>query len=104
MKKFVVLTIVVALFIGIPFCVFAQEEPRGASASCKRYAAAYPDNFAAYYKNLGECVGYMQACLTPRDEPASCLCRWIRMVYPQAYEAQFGTQSLAPCIADLRDM
>jgi hypothetical protein len=101
MKKLVVMTMVMALFIGIPVCVFAQEEPRSAPW-CNRYAAAYPDDFAAYFKNLGECVSYIQACSTPKDDPALCTCRWMRMVNPQRYEDRFGTQGLGPCVSSLR--
>ncbi len=99
MKAVVVLAIVVALFIGIPFCALAQEEPRGTSASCKRYAERFPEYFADYYKNLGECVSYIQACSTPKDDPALCLCRLMRMSYPQAFEVRFGTQGLGPCVS-----
>jgi hypothetical protein len=101
MKKLIVLTMVMALFIGIPVRVFAQEEPRSAPW-CNTYAARFPDQFAAYFKNLGECVSYIQACSTPRDDPALCLCRLMRMVNPLGYEDRFATQGLGPCVSSFR--
>ena len=101
MKKLVVLTMVMALFVGIPVCVFAEEEPRGVSV-CKRYAELYSEDFDYWFKNLGECVSYNQACLTPKDDPALCLCRLMRMGNPKGYEDRFGTQGLGPCVSSLR--
>ena len=103
MKKLIVLTMVVALFIGIPVCVFAQEEP-GSASWCKSYAAADPGDFADHFKNLGECVSYVQACSNPRDDAELCVCRWKRMLSPQGYEGLYGTQALAPCIKHLREL
>ena len=102
MKKFVVLTMVVALFIGIPFCVFAQEEPPNASKMCKQFAADSPDDFAALFKNLGYCLSSLQACWKYGNTPEWCICRQYRYADPQGYEDQFKTQGLGPCIAYYR--
>ncbi len=98
MKKFVVLTIVVALFIGIPFCVFAQEEqPRDASTLCKAAEFAIAD----YVTNLGQCVRYIQACRSESGHsPEWCACVLIRAVDP-TYEDRFG-KGLGRCIEYVR--
>ena len=102
MKKLIVLTMVMALFIGIPVCVFAQGESRDALAFCKTYAKS-PD-FAAHFKNLGECVSYVRACSNPKDDAELCICRMKRMINPPGYEEFYGTQALGPCIKHLREL
>ncbi len=94
MKKLVILTMVLALFIGIPFCVFAQEEPSDAVRLCKAAEFAIAD----YVKNLGQCVRYVQACMDSEHSPEWCTCVLIRAVNLQAYESAFKTQGLGPCI------
>jgi len=103
MKKLVVLTMVMALFIGIPVCVFAQVDRTDASAYCKSLAATWED-FAAHFKNLGECVSYVQACSNPKDDAELCICRMKRMINPPGYEEFYGTQALGPCIKHLREL
>ncbi len=103
MKKLIVLTMVMALFIGIPMCVFAQGDPRGASW-CSNYATAYPEDFALYYRNLGECVSYMEVCLTPKNDPAVCSCMYMRMRWSGPYEDKFETQGLGPCVHLYREL
>jgi len=102
MKKLVVLTMVVAVFNGIPLCVFAQEEPPNASKICKQFAADSPDEFTILFKNLGYCLSSLQACWKYENPPEWCLCRQLRYANPQEYEARFGTQGLGPCIAYYR--
>ena len=100
MKKLVVLTMVVALFIGIPFCVFAQEERRDASKLCKEAEVAI-----AVYGNLGQCVSYLQTCVEESGHSTEwCMCRAMRIVDPDGYRAAYNSMGLAPCIAVLRDM
>ncbi len=95
MKKVFVLTLVVALFIGIPFCVFAQEEPRDASRLCKAAEFAIAD----YVNNLGQCVRYIQACTKESGHsPEWCACVLIRAINLQAYEDLFKTQGLGQCV------
>jgi len=89
---------VVALFIGIPFCVFAQEKPRDASKWCKMFAADSPEQFTALFRNLGQCVSSLQACDEYGNTPAVCWCRQIRALYPDEYQAAYGT-GLGQCIA-----
>jgi hypothetical protein len=97
MRKFFVLTLVVALFIGIPFCVFAQEEPRDASRLCKAAEFAIAD----YVNDLGQCVRYIQACTKESGHsPDWCACVLIRAVDP-TYEIRFG-KGLGPCIEFVR--
>ena len=105
MKKLVILTMVVALFIGIPVCVFAQSdqlEPRDASKLCKQCAADFSDGFAASFKNLGDCVSSIKACGEYGNTPEWCICRQLRFADPDGYEAAYATQGLGPCIADYR--
>ncbi len=101
MKKLVVLTMVVALFIGIPFCVFAQVlpivEPRDASKWCKQIAADDPALFAGVFRNLGECVSGLQACNEYGNTPAVCYCRQVRILVPDAF------QGLGQCIDYYRE-
>ncbi len=104
MKKLVILTMVVALFIGIPFCVFAQEEPRDASKVCKQAAIDFPEEFAYLFKNLGQCVSSAQACLEYGNTPELCICRQYKILNPQGYEDFFKTQGLGPCIAYYRTL
>jgi hypothetical protein len=101
MKKLVVLTIGVALFIGIPFCVFAQEERRDATSLCKALDVSY----APFAKNLGQCVSFIQTCAEESGHSQEwCACRLIRIVNdPEAYQMAFKNQGLASCIAVLRD-
>ncbi len=96
MKKLVVLTMVVALFVGIPFCVFAQEERRDVSTLCKGAEFA----IAGYVKNLGECVSYEQACSESGHSPKWCICVLLRAVNLEWYETYYKTKGLGPCIAN----
>ena len=99
MKKLVILTMVVALFIGIPFCVFAQEESRAASASCKKFAESCPEAFDYWYKSMGECVSYVQTCIEQSGRSGEwCTCRARRFVDPYYFET-FGSWGLGPCIS-----
>jgi len=102
MKKLVVLTMAVALFIGIPFCVFAQEgpeEPRDVSKWCKQIAAEFPAEFAGLFKNdLGQCVSSLQVCWEHGNTPAVCFCRQFKIAYPDEYEAFFATKGLGQCV------
>ena len=94
MKKLVVFTMVVALFIGIPFCVFAQEESR-VSKRCKEVEVAMGE----YAKNLGECVSYVQTCMEQSGHSMEwCICRARRIVDPYYFET-FGSWGLGPCIS-----
>ena len=99
MKKLVVLTMVVALFIGIPFCVFGQEQRKDAAKLCKAEEVAI-----ATYTNLGQCVSYIQTCSESGHSPEWCMCRLIRIVDPDGYQVAYKSDGLAPCIAVLRDM
>ena len=94
MKKLVILTMVVALFIGIPFCIFAQEQRRDVPRLCKAAEFAIAD----YVENLGQCVRYVQACSESEHSPDWCICVLIRAVNLQAYEDLFKTRGLGPCI------
>lgn len=100
MKKFVLLTIGMALFIGIPFCVFAQEQPRDASKLCKDSAAEIP--IVDLAKNVGQCVSYLKTCSESGHSPEWCFCVLIRILDTAAYEGFFKTQGLGPCIAYYR--
>jgi hypothetical protein len=102
MKKLVVLTMAVALFIGIPVCVFAQFEPqelRDISKWCKELAAEDPVSYALLFKNLGQCVSSLQACSEYGNTPALCYCRQRRAVDPDGYQVIYETQGLGPCVA-----
>jgi len=95
MKKLVILTMVVTFFIGIPFCVFAQEERREASKLCKEVEVA----IAVYAKNLGQCVSYLQTCVEESGHSMEwCMCRAIRIVDPDGYQEAYKTQGLGQCI------
>jgi hypothetical protein len=98
MKKVVVLTMVVALFIGIPFCVFAQEGPRSVSNLCKGWEAQFPETFEHYYKSQGHCVSCIQASWEPGDTPELAMCKKMRTMDPDEYEKDFGTNGMGPCI------
>jgi hypothetical protein len=100
MEKLVILTMVVALFIGIPFCVFAQEQSPDASKMCKYIEDTLPHMFAFLFKNLGHCLSSVQACGEYGNSPESCICRQLRWTDPE-YETRYG-QGLGPCIIDLR--
>ena len=88
-----------ALFIGIPFCVFAQEEPRDASKVCRQAAIDFPEEFAVLFRNLGQCVSSAQACNEYGNTPALCWCRQFKILFPQEYQEAYGTQGLGPCVA-----
>ena len=104
MKKLVILTIVAALFIGIPFCVFAARQESRSDAMCKGLAAAFPAPFESIYGNLGQCVSYAQSCSDPGTTLELCLCRHMlndpnsaNMEYPFRTNAGLG-----PCIVFMR--
>jgi hypothetical protein len=97
MKKLVALTIVVALFIGIPFCAFAQEQRKDAAAKlCKDPTAGMP--YVDLSKNVGECVSYMQTCMESGHSPEWCHCVRIRVYDIAGYENFFKTQALGQCL------
>ncbi len=56
MKKLVILTIVAALFIGIPFSALAERKESRSEAMCKGLEAAFSALFESIYGNLGQCV------------------------------------------------
>ena len=100
MKKLVVLTMGVALFIGIPFCVFAQEQRKDAAKLCKDPTAGIP--VVDFSKNVGECVSYMQTCSESGHSPEWCFCVRIRVLDTPGYQAFFKTQALGECLDYVR--
>jgi len=96
MKKLVILTMVVTLFIGIPFCVFAEDQRKDAAKLCKDPTAGIPA--VDLSKNVGECVSYMQTCTESGHSPEWCYCVRIRVYNTAGYEDFFKTQALGQCL------
>ena len=96
MKRFILLTIVIAFIVGSPVSILANNstiDPQEASKFCKAN-----DDFD--YNNHGQCVRYYVTCYGPGNSGPVCVCQGFMDSSPNVFFDAYN--NFGECVSHLR--
>jgi len=100
MKKFVILTILIAFVIGVPASMLAKGKDKPTSIEFMNAAQFCDANGNLGYGSFGQCMSIFRACYGPGNSGAICVCKQFQKGEPQQFYVQYN--NLDECVNFIR--